>query len=236
MCAGKDIKKRKLPSIPKGIKNNKSTKPNKKKDDEVPSREESPNSSEQHLDEEKSEEKEKQQGGRIIGFTEDELHFQASESNTPVETKSEDVTVEGMKTCGERNDSKRKTEDIRDDEEDARKMGRLLDGEKPSPQTEGGGSRAKCEKSDGSVEEGRDMNTAPQSKLPLQREEDREAQENRKPSIITGENSKAAVLKRRNARAAASIPETLLQKLKARDPGKRHSKVPKETGKEEIAS
>lgn len=260
LCAGKDIKKRKLPSIPKGIKNNKSTKLNKKKDDEAPSRKESVNSSEQQLGEEKSEGKEKQQGGRIISFTENKksrmcvlnfpfsnsisflLHFQASEGHTPVETKSEDVTDEGTKTRGERNDSKRKTEDGRvtdicGDEEDMGQIGRLLDEEKPSPQTEGSGGCAECEKNNGSVEEGRDMNTAAHSELPLQREEDRGAQENKKPSIITGENRKSAALKRRNARAASSQPEELLQKWNLQHlDKKRHLKVPKETGKEEIVS
>lgn len=122
---------------------------------------------------------------------------------------------------------------MRGDEEDVGQMGRLLDEEKPSPQTEGSGGRAECEKSDGSVEEGRDMNTPPYGELPLQREEDRGAQENKKPSIITGENSKSAALKRRSARATSPRPEELLQKLESRP---RHLKVSKETGKEEIAS
>lgn len=195
----------------------------------------------------------------VIGFTENEksricvlnfpfsnsisflLHFQASESHTHVETKSEDVTDEGTKTRGKTNDSKRKTEDgrgtdMRGDEEDVGQMGRLLDEEKPSPQAEGSGGHAECEKSDGSVEEGRDMKTAPYGELPLQREEDTGAQENRKPSIITGENSKSAALRIVNASAASSLPEELLQKLDTHPDKKRHLTVPKETGKEEIAS
>lgn len=120
---------------------------------------------------------------------------------------------------------------MRGDEEDVGQMGRLLDEEKPSPQTKGSGGRAQCEKSDGSLEEGRDMNTAPYSELPLQREEDRGAQENKKPSIITGENSKSAALKRRNARAASLRPEEFLQKWESRHlDKKRHLKVLEETG------
>lgn len=258
-CAGKDIKKWKLPSIAKGIKNNKSTQLNKKKDDEGPSRKESVNSSEQQIGEEKSGGKEKQRRGRMINFTKNEksrmcvlnfpfsnsisflLHLQASESHTPVETKSEDVTDEGTKTRGERNDSKRKTEDgggthMRGDEEDAGQMGRLLDEEKPSPQTEGSGGRAECEKSNGSVEEGRHMNTTPCGELPLLREEDRGAQENKKPSIITGENSESVALRIVNAKDASPTPEEILQKWAPRLDKKRDLKVLKETGKEEIAS
>lgn len=209
------------------------------------------NSSEQQLGEEKNEGKEKQRGGRITSFTENSricvlnfpfsnsisflLHFQASESHTPAETKSEDVTDEGTITRGERNESKRKTEDgggtdMRGDEEM----------KKPSPQAEGSGGRAECDKSDRSVEEGRDMNTAPYSELPLQREEDRGAQENRKPHhIITGENSKSAALKRGNATAASLRPEEMLKKWESGGrplDKERNSKVPKETGKEETAS
>ncbi|XP_075884443.1 uncharacterized protein LOC142889528 isoform X2 [Nelusetta ayraudi] len=179
MYRGKDVKKKQ--DIFRGITNIK--KPNKKKDDEAPLG--NKNSRAQQLQEEKKEEKEKEKQGDktnnyTTSFPENESRIlpdrslTTSESQTPDKTKSEDVMEAEMKTQGERKDSQSKTEY----------------GEEPEMTADSG--------DDTSVNGGGAKNMETVDDVSFQWKDERDTQDNKKPTATDAPSSPEDVLRRTN--------------------------------------